>query len=85
MNTSRSSLVWPASMVANGDDTNGLGHSQESAAAARSTKVYLCKLSSALLKHSVISSPVCVAGGKWQLCSPHSCLFPEFFIPLSLD
>lgn len=35
MNTSPLSLVWLASMVANGDDTNGLEHSQESAAAAR--------------------------------------------------
>eukprot|EP00066_Takifugu_rubripes_P027129 XP_011616395.1 PREDICTED: glycerophosphodiester phosphodiesterase domain-containing protein 5-like [Takifugu rubripes] len=35
MNTSHLYLVWLASMVANGDDTNGLEHSQGSAAAAR--------------------------------------------------
>lgn len=35
MNTIHLSLVWLASMVANGDDTNGPEHSQESAAAAR--------------------------------------------------
>ncbi|KAM7412554.1 hypothetical protein PAMA_020097 [Pampus argenteus] len=35
MNTSRLSPAWPASMVANGDDTKEPGHSRESAAAAR--------------------------------------------------
>lgn len=37
MNTSRLSPAWPASMVANGDDTKEPGHNQESAAAARYT------------------------------------------------
>lgn len=38
MNTSHLCLVWLASMVANGDDTNGLERSQGSAAAARWTQ-----------------------------------------------
>lgn len=40
MNTSHLSHVWLAFMVANGDDTNGLEHSPESAAAARWTHTH---------------------------------------------
>lgn len=40
MNTSHLSPAWLASTVANGDDTKELGHSQESAAAARCARTH---------------------------------------------